>query len=56
MRYAAAIFLLIAIIAGFPGFSGYAGGAVELAKAVCFLFMGLFAMSALAAILQRRAM
>jgi uncharacterized membrane protein YtjA (UPF0391 family) len=55
MKYAAAIFLLIAVIAGFPGLTGYAGAAVELAKAVCSLSMCLSAMTALAALLQRRA-
>jgi uncharacterized membrane protein YtjA (UPF0391 family) len=55
MKYAAVIFLVMSAIAGFLGTHGSTVAAAELAKAVCWLFMSLFAMSALAAILQRRA-
>jgi len=55
MKYAAVIFLLIAIYAGFPGFSGISGEAVELAKAFSSLCLCLSVTTALAAVLRSAA-
>lgn len=54
MLYYAAVFLVIALIAGLLGFTGIALGAVEIARVLFFIFIVLFVVSLLAGILRRK--
>ena len=40
LRYAI-VFLIIALVAGVLGFGGLAAGAANIAKILCFMFLGL---------------
>jgi uncharacterized membrane protein YtjA (UPF0391 family) len=53
MLYYAAIFFVIAIIAGVFGFGGIAAGAVEIAKILFFIFLVLFVVSLIAGLFRR---
>lgn len=53
MLYWAAVFFVIALIAGVLGFGGIAVGAVEIAKILFFVFLVLFIVSLLAGGLRR---
>jgi uncharacterized membrane protein YtjA (UPF0391 family) len=53
MLYWAAVFFVIALIAGFLGFGGVAFGAVEIAKILFFVFLVLFIVSLLFGGLRR---
>ena len=48
MLYWAAVFLIVALVAGFFGFFGIAGAAVGIAKILFFVFLVLFIVSLLA--------
>jgi uncharacterized membrane protein YtjA (UPF0391 family) len=53
MLYWAAVFFVIALVAGVLGFGGIAIGAVEIAKVLFFVFLVLFIVSLLAGGLRR---
>ena len=52
MLHYAAIFFVIAIIAGIFGFGGIAAGAVEIAKVLFFIFLVLFVVSLIAGLFR----
>jgi len=54
MLYWAAVFFVIAIIAALFGFGGIAAGAVEIAKILFFIFIVVFAVTLVLALLRRR--
>lgn len=54
MLYYAAVFLVIALIAGLLGFTGIAASAVGIAKVLFFVFVILFAASLIAGLLRRK--
>jgi uncharacterized membrane protein YtjA (UPF0391 family) len=51
--YWAAVFFVIAIIAALFGFGGIAAGAVEIAKILFFIFIVVFAVTLVLALLRR---
>jgi len=53
MLYWAAVFFIIAIVAGFLGFTGIAVATAEIAKIWFFIFLVLFALSVVASLLRR---
>jgi uncharacterized membrane protein YtjA (UPF0391 family) len=53
MLYYAAVFLVIAIIAGVFGFGGIAAGAFAIAKIVFFIFLVLFVASLIIGLTRR---
>jgi uncharacterized membrane protein YtjA (UPF0391 family) len=53
MLYWAAVFFVIAIIAALFGFGGIAAGAVEIAKILFFIFIVVFAVTLVLALLRR---
>ena len=48
------IFLIIALIAGVLGFGGIAGASIEIAKAIFFIAVILFLVSAVVGVSRRR--
>ncbi len=50
LLYFAAVFFIIAIVAGIFGFSGIKNGAVEISKTLFFVFVVLFLLAILAGI------
>jgi uncharacterized membrane protein YtjA (UPF0391 family) len=50
----AAVFLVIALVAGLLGFTGIAAGAVEIAKILFFVFLLLFVGSLILGLMRRR--
>ena len=50
----AAVFLVIALVAALLGFTGIAGGAVEIAKILFFVFLLLFVGSIILGLMRRR--
>jgi len=50
----AAVFLVIALVAALLGFTGIAGGAVEIAKILFFVFLLLFVGSFILGLMRRR--
>ena len=50
----AAVFLVIALVAALLGFTGIAGGAVEIAKILFFVFLLLFVGSLILGLMRRR--
>jgi len=53
MLYYAAIFLVIALIAGLFGFTGIAAGAIGVAKVLCFIFLLIFVVTLLLGLVRR---
>jgi uncharacterized membrane protein YtjA (UPF0391 family) len=54
MLHYAAVFFVIALIAGLLGFTGIAAGAVEIARILFFIFIVLFIASFIVGLLRRR--
>lgn len=54
MLHYAVVFFVIALIAAIFGFGGIAAGAVEIAKILFFIFVVLFVVSLVAALIRRR--
>ena len=54
MLYYAAVFFIVALIAGLFCFSGLAASAVGIAKILFFVFILLFAVSLIVAFMRRR--
>ncbi len=54
MLYYAAVFLVIALVAGLLGFTGIAAGAVEIAKILFFVFLLLFVASLIVGLIRRK--
>ena len=54
MLHYAAVFFVIALVAGLLGFTGIAAGAVEIAKILFFVFVVLFLASAIVGLLRRK--
>lgn len=54
MLHYAAVFLVIALVAGLLGFTGIAAGAVEIAKILFFVFLLLFIASLIAGVIRRK--
>lgn len=50
MLYYAAVFFVIAIIAGVLGFGGISAGATEMAKILCYVFLLVTAVTVLASL------
>jgi len=50
----ALVFLVVALIAAVFGFTGIAGGAIEIARILFYLFVVLFAVSIIAGVIRRR--
>jgi uncharacterized membrane protein YtjA (UPF0391 family) len=53
MLYWAAVFFIIAIVAGILGFTGVALATTEIAKILFFIFLVLFALSIITPLLRR---
>ncbi|MEP7155911.1 MAG: DUF1328 domain-containing protein [Betaproteobacteria bacterium] len=53
MLYYAAVFFVIAIVAGLLGFGGIAAGASSIAQVLFFIFVVLFLVSLVAGLLRR---
>jgi uncharacterized membrane protein YtjA (UPF0391 family) len=53
MLYYAAVFFIIAIVAGLLGFGGIAAGASSIAQVLFFIFVVLFLVSLIAGLVRR---
>ena len=53
MLYYAAVFFVIALVAGLLGFGGIAAGASSIAQVLFFIFIVLFLVSLIAGLLRR---
>ena len=53
MLYYAAVFFIIALVAGLLGFGGIAAGASSIAQVLFFIFIVLFLVSLIAGLLRR---
>lgn len=53
MLYYAAVFFIIALVAGLLGFGGIAAGASSIAQVLFFIFVVLFLVSLVAGLLRR---
>ena len=53
MLYYAAVFFIIALVAGLLGFGGIAAGASSIAQVLFFIFIVLFLVSLVAGLLRR---